>query len=199
MRVSLAQGQGGTPVDKQRVWGDHWQLTAQAACAGLILKEVHEFFPPPGYTSCGYKSMVRFCPKDVVLCERAGMTACGVAPRTRSFDFKTRWSTCLFRTTEGSALCIHRRGRTTLASGWGRALTTQASSTWQGRSKLIPACASFRMLTSVSTVQEHRGSDRRGALRPSAADISSEHGGHGEDPGDIRRDSFVPRDLHVRT
>lgn len=57
VRVSLAQGQGGTPVDKQRVWGDHWQLTAQAACAGLILKEVHEFFPPPGYTSCGYKSM----------------------------------------------------------------------------------------------------------------------------------------------
>mmetsp|Transcript_6629 Transcript_6629/g.7215 ORF Transcript_6629/g.7215 Transcript_6629/m.7215 type:complete len:350 (-) Transcript_6629:449-1498(-) len=42
--VALAQGQGGTPVDKQRPKpGDHWQIVEQGAMAGLVLIKVLPF------------------------------------------------------------------------------------------------------------------------------------------------------------
>jgi 25S rRNA (uracil2634-N3)-methyltransferase len=56
IRVALAAGQGGTPIDKPRLWGDTWQVTAQAAEAGLLLCEVKPFRPPAGYYCRGYRS-----------------------------------------------------------------------------------------------------------------------------------------------
>eukprot|EP00960_Hanusia_phi_P055231 762919-Hanusia_phi.AAC.5 len=54
-------GQGGTPLDKPRCWGDSWQITAQAAAAGLILIRMFPFEAPEGYSSSGYKSQVFAC------------------------------------------------------------------------------------------------------------------------------------------
>ncbi|EKX39733.1 hypothetical protein GUITHDRAFT_154356 [Guillardia theta CCMP2712] len=56
IRVALCAGQGGTPQDKPRCWGDSWQITAQAAAAGLILIRMFPFEAPEGYSSSGYKS-----------------------------------------------------------------------------------------------------------------------------------------------
>jgi len=56
IRVSLAAGQGGTPIDKPRLWGDTWQVTEQGAIARLLLAEVYPFLAPPGYYCRGYKS-----------------------------------------------------------------------------------------------------------------------------------------------
>jgi hypothetical protein len=55
--VSLVKGQGGTPVDKPRAWGDTWQVTACAATAGLVMRKIAAFTPPPGYRAGGYKSL----------------------------------------------------------------------------------------------------------------------------------------------
>ena len=56
IRVSLAAGQGGTPIDKPRLWGDTWQVAEQGAMAQLLLAEVYPFLAPPGYYCRGYKS-----------------------------------------------------------------------------------------------------------------------------------------------
>ena len=59
--VTLARGQGGTAADAPhlRAWGDSWQLTEQAAGAGLLLAAVSPFdedlWAAAGYNSRGYK------------------------------------------------------------------------------------------------------------------------------------------------
>ena len=57
--VTLCNGQGGTPADKnQREWHNSWQIVDVAAKAGLILNRVGEFVADnyPGYVSKGYRS-----------------------------------------------------------------------------------------------------------------------------------------------
>lgn len=53
--LSLCKGQGGTPVDAIREWGDSWQVVSQSAYAGLLLTRIHPFddIRPPGYRPTG--------------------------------------------------------------------------------------------------------------------------------------------------
>ncbi|XP_063215924.1 uncharacterized protein LOC134527302 [Bacillus rossius redtenbacheri] len=56
--VSLCRGQGGTPADQPRAWGDTWQAVEMAAHADLVLDDVHPFWKAafPHYTCVGYRS-----------------------------------------------------------------------------------------------------------------------------------------------
>ncbi|XP_037077962.1 uncharacterized protein LOC119099020 [Pollicipes pollicipes] len=54
--VTLCAGQGGTAGEvAPRAWSDSWQLTAQAAAAGLLLRRLEPFRPElyPGYRPTG--------------------------------------------------------------------------------------------------------------------------------------------------
>lgn len=56
LAVSLCKGQGGTPPDEKRVWGDHWQIVPMAAHGGMVLASLHPWESPEGYVQSGYRS-----------------------------------------------------------------------------------------------------------------------------------------------
>ena len=52
--VSLCRGQGGTPVDDMRVWGDTWQVVPMAAHGQFILVSLYNWESPEGYVQSGF-------------------------------------------------------------------------------------------------------------------------------------------------
>lgn len=56
VRLTLCRGQGGTPADQLvRPRADTWQAMDMAAPGGFVLRSVHPFCPPEGYTPRGYR------------------------------------------------------------------------------------------------------------------------------------------------
>lgn len=57
LQVRLCRGQGGSPADFPRRYGDHWQMLEAASEAGFVLTRLDEFLPSqfPGYASSGYR------------------------------------------------------------------------------------------------------------------------------------------------
>lgn len=58
VHVTLCKGQGGTPVDEPRDYGNTWKVVEMAADAGLMLTRVLPFSSAnfPGYLGTGYRS-----------------------------------------------------------------------------------------------------------------------------------------------
>ena len=58
VHVTLCKGQGGTPVDEPREYGNTWKVVEMAADAGLMLTRVLPFSSVdlPGYLGTGYRS-----------------------------------------------------------------------------------------------------------------------------------------------
>jgi len=53
--VSLCRGQGGSPPDEKRVWGDTWQIIPMAAHGQMVLVSLYPWISPPGYVQSGYR------------------------------------------------------------------------------------------------------------------------------------------------
>ena len=58
VHVTLCKGQGGTPVDEPREYGNTWKVVEMAADAGLMLTRIVPFPSAdlPGYLATGYRS-----------------------------------------------------------------------------------------------------------------------------------------------
>ena len=85
VHVTLCKGQGGTPVDEPREYGNTWKVVEMAAGAGLMLTHVLPFCPAdfPGYLATGYRSQGKPFSVDGALTHvfthyRSGPPDCGV-------------------------------------------------------------------------------------------------------------------------